>query len=437
MISQAWQEKFIGAARPQPSGRVAQMVGSHIEIEGVDAAVGEAVEIELEGVNLMAEVVALRGQRLICMPLGSTAGVRFGAKASSLRRPPALIVGPDLLGRVVNANGDPIDGKGQITPVDMVSVRNSAPPPMTRSPIASPLGLGIRVIDSMTPCGVGQRIGVFAGSGVGKSTLLSMMVRGTEAEVRVIALIGERGREVLEFIDRDLGEEGMRSSVVVVATSDEPALMRIRAAFAATRIAEWFREQGKSVLLVMDSLTRLAMAQREVGLLSGEPPAQRGYPPSVFSQMAQILERAGNSDVGSITGIYSVLVDGDDMNDPIADAARSILDGHIVLSRDIASSGVYPAVDVLSSVSRLESAILESSQRKLLADIRGVLAHVRNARDLIDIGAYKRGGNPKLDRAIDLEPKITSVFLQDQSQITSPKEAWNALFEIFCDGEEF
>ena len=427
MISQSLQDRILGAARPASTGRVSQLIGSHLEVEGVDAAVGEAIEVEGDESRLLAEVVALRDRRLLCMPLGSTAGIRFGARASTLNRPPSIGVGHGLLGRVVDANANPIDNKGPIASEDLVNLKASAPSPMERNPIERPLGLGINVVDTMTPCGVGQRIGVFAGSGVGKSTLLSMMVRGTEAEIRVIALVGERGREVLEFIDRDLGPEGMKSSVVVVATSDEPALMRIRAAFTATRIAEWFRDQNRSVLLVMDSLTRLAMAQREVGLSSGEPPAQRGYPPSVFSQMAQILERAGNSNTGSITGIYSVLVDGDDMSDPIADAARSILDGHIVLARDIASSGIYPAVDVLSSVSRLESSILTTDQRRLLIDVRQVLSAVKNARDLIDIGAYKKGGNPKLDRSIELEPRITSVFIQDQAHISSPDEAWKNL----------
>lgn len=404
------------------------MVGLHLEVEGVDAAIGEAIEVDLGGgKRIRAEVVALSDGRQICMPYGELTGVRYGAAASAMRRPPLLPVGHGLLGRVIDAEGNPIDGKGPIYGEDSVAVTHYPPPAMSRDLIKEQLTLGVRVLDTMVPCGKGQRLGVFAGAGVGKSSLMSMIIRGTTADVKVLALVGERGREVREFIENDLGEEGLKRSVVVVATSDQPPLLRIRAALAATRIAEWFRDRSSDVLLIMDSLTRLAMAQREIGLSSGEPPSARGYPPSVTSLMARLLERAGNSDGGSITGLYSVLVDGDDMNDPVADAARAILDGHITLSRERAQMSRYPAVAVLESISRLETAILGVEQRHLVARTRTLLASLEQARDLLEVGAYRSGSNLLVDQAIETLPALEAVFCQDITERSSLDSAWNSL----------
>lgn len=326
--------------------------------------------------------------------------------------------------------GEPIDGGGRLDDCETVTVDGTPPHPLRRSSVNRQLPLGVRVLDTMTPCGRGQRMGIFAGSGVGKSTLLSMIARGSEAPVSVIALIGERGREVREFIENDLGPEGLARSVVVVATSDQPALVRLRAAFTATRIAEWFRDQGTDVVLMMDSLTRFAMAQREVGLSAGEPPATRGYPPSVFSLLPKLLERAGAGEVGSITGLYTVLVEGDDMNEPIGDAARSILDGHIVLSRKLASAGHYPCVEVLDSVSRVLNAITTVEQRDASTELRRLLAAYREAKDLIEIGAYVPGTNPVVDRAAALAPAIEIFLRQSTDDLTPIDISWAALQQV-------
>lgn len=414
------------AGRPTMSGRVVSAVGLSIEIAGLDLGVGEAVRIVGDEGLIMAEVVALGDGRATCMPISDLRGVRAGCPVQSTGGPLRVPVGRGLLGRVVNALGQPLDGRGGLGNVQLVSSSGIPPAAMERDRIEVPMPLGVRAIDAMIPCGRGQRLGIFAGSGVGKSSLLSMIVKGTTAPVCVLALVGERGREVREFVEGDLGPEGLRRAVVVVATSDEPALVRLRAAFTATRIAEWFRDQGEDVVLCMDSVTRVAMAQREVGLASGEPPATRGYPPSVFGLMPRLLERAGTAPRGSITGLYTVLVDGDDLNDPIADNVRSILDGHIVLSRRLATSGHFPAIDVLESISRAEKAITTRDQRADALTIRGLLAAKRDAKDLIEIGAYVEGSNPQVDRALRQSSDIDAFLRQDLEDLTPAEQtrAW-------------
>jgi flagellum-specific ATP synthase len=334
----------------------------------------------------------------------------------------------------VDALGRPMDGGPAPTDVTLTGIEGTAPPAMRRSRIDTQLGLGVRALDTLVPCGRGQRIGIFAGSGVGKSSLLSMIVRGTQAPVCVLALVGERGREVREFVERDLGPEGLARSVVVVATSDEPALVRLRAASTATRIAEWFRDRGEDVLLAMDSVTRVAMAQREVGLAAGEPPATRGYPPSVFGLLPQLMERAGTAERGSITGLYTVLVEGDDMNDPIADAARSILDGHVVLDRRLATSGHFPSIDVLESISRSVNAITSRDQRADATALRQLLAARRDAKDLVEIGAYVAGSNPLVDRALRQADAIDGFLRQDVEDVTGLPDAWGALHQLAVSG---
>jgi flagellum-specific ATP synthase len=420
--------RLLSAARPQRLGRVSRLVGLRVEVEGVDAAVGEAVRIYPSGGDpIEGEVVSVAGRSLACMPYGDLVGVRFGTAVEALGHPARIEVGTGLMGRVLDGLGRPIDGRPLPSALSEVGLDGDAPHPLDRQLIDRQLPLGVRSIDTLIPCGRGQRLGIFAGSGVGKSTLLSMIARGTEATVSVLALVGERGREVNEFLTHDLGEEGLARSVVVVATSDEPALVRIRAAFTATRIAEWFRDQGHDVVLMMDSLTRFAMAQREVGLSAGEPPATRGYPPSVFSLLARLLERAGCNGTGSITGLYTVLVEADDMNEPIADAARSLLDGHVVLSRRLATSGHFPSVDVLESVSRLESAIVGREHRKAAVELRQLLAAYRDARDLVEIGAYVRGTNPVVDRALVLKDFMDSFLRQDMHEPAPADASWASL----------
>jgi flagellum-specific ATP synthase len=398
----------------------------------VAAAVGEAVRIWRGGGVLDAEVVAVAGAALACMPLGDLAGVRFGDTVEALGRPLPVNVGSGLLGRVLDGLGRPIDDGPPLTESEEVGIDSAPPHPLRRELVDRQLALGVKAIDTLIPCGRGQRLGIFAGSGVGKSSLLSMVARGTDASVSVVALVGERGREVNEFIQRDLGPEGLARSVVIVATSDEPALVRIRAAFTATRIAEWFRDQGQDVVLMMDSLTRFAMAQREVGLSAGEPPATRGYPPSVFTLLPKLLERAGAAERGSITGLYTVLVEGDDMNEPIADASRSILDGHIVLSRRLATANHFPSIEVLESISRVEPAILSGEQRAMTSEIRRMMAAYREAKDLIEIGAYITGSNALVDRAVRQKEQIDEFLCQDIVEITHSAESWNALAEVLA-----
>ncbi|WP_026532251.1 FliI/YscN family ATPase [Arthrobacter sp. H41] len=417
------------AARPQRLGMVSSIVGLGVDIVGLDCAIGDLVTIgEAPGVG--AEVVAASRTGLRCMPFGHLTGVHAGTPVRAHGSPLLVPTGAALLGRVVDGLGRPIDGKGPLTGVTSVPLGNAAPPALQRTRISEPLQLGVRVLDTLTTVGRGQRMGLFAGSGVGKSSLLSMIARGTDAGVSVIALVGERGREVREFIEEDLGAEGLARSIVVVSTSDEPALMRLRAAFVATRIAEAFRDDGADVMLMMDSLTRVAMAQREIGLSVGEPPATRGYPPSTFSLLAQLLERAGTGTRGSVTGMYTVLVDGDDHNEPIADAARSILDGHVVLDRKLAVAGHFPSIDPLASISRVASRVNTPANSASASLLRKVLAARRAAQDLIDVGAYHRGSNPLVDAAMDNEAAINAFLQQRMDELTPFSAAWDHLFRI-------
>lgn len=422
------------AAGPLALGSVSSVRGLTVGVRGVTAAVGEVLMIGSNGAELPAEVVALSGDEAACMPIGSAEGLRLGAPVrptgSCLRVP----VGAGLLGRVVDGLGRPLDGLGPLTGVSTASIHCDAPDPLSRSRIDTPLRLGVRALDAFTPVGRGQRVGIMAGSGVGKSTLLSMIARNTEADVTVIGLIGERGREVREFLENDLGPEGLARSVVVVSTSDQPPVARLRAAFVATRIAESFRDEGADVLLLMDSITRTAYAQREVGLSAGEPPVTRGYPPSVFAMLPRLLERAGCSDRGTITGLYTVLIDGDDIQDPVGDTTRSILDGHVVLDRALATAGHYPAVDVLGSVSRVISSVTDRAQREDVALLRRLIAAHRDAKVLIDIGAYVAGSDPQVDRARALMPRIESFLRQDVEERPSLHDTWDRIHALARDG---
>ncbi|GAA2900182.1 FliI/YscN family ATPase [Microbacterium esteraromaticum] len=416
----------LDAARPERVGRVSRVRGLGVDVRGIDGAVGDLVEL---GDGVDAEVVAAGPDGLSCMPLSPMSGLTLGMPVRSRGGRLRVPIGPGLLGRVLDGMGRPIDGKG---PLDarMADLDHAPPSILGRDRIESPLPLGVRALDTLIAVGRGQRIGLFAGSGVGKSSLLSMITRGTEADATVIALVGERGREVREFLEDDLGPEGLARSVVVVSTSDQPAMARLRAAYTATRIAEGFRDDGAHAIIMMDSLTRVAMAQREIGLSAGEPPATRGYPPSTFSILAGLLERAGTDSGGSLTGIYTVLVDGDDHNEPIADAVRSILDGHVVLDRSLALSGHHPAIDVLASVSRVAGKITSAEQRAMTSTLRAVLAARRSANDLIDIGAYQPGANPRVDAAIAHERAISDFLTQPLDEISSPAEAWDRLQRI-------
>ena len=417
------------AARPQRVGVVASVLGLSVEVSGVDCAIGDLVTIGDE-TPIFAEVIATSRTGLRCMPLGRLAGISAGAPVRAQGAPMLVPTGSGLFGRVIDGLGRPIDGKGPLVVDEYVGVDNESPSAMDRSRIDTPLQLGVRVLDTLTTVGRGQRMGLFAGSGVGKSSLLSMIARGTDAEVSVIALVGERGREVREFLEDDLGEEGLARSIVVVSTSDEPAMMRLRAAFVATRIAESFRDRGAHVMLMMDSLTRVAMAQREIGLSVGEPPATRGYPPSTFSLLAQLLERAGTGSVGSVTGIYTVLVDGDDHNEPIADSARSILDGHVVLDRKLAISGHFPSVDTLGSISRVASRVNTPEHTEVASQLRRVLAARKSAQDLLDIGAYQPGANRLVDAAVEFESDINAFLQQRMTDQSNVVDAWNQLTRL-------
>ena len=379
------------------------------------------------------EVVGFRGKRILLMPLGRMTGIAPGSLLIPTFKPQSVSVGLNLLGRVVGSLGQPIDGKPLASDGEPLPLIAPAPAPLERTRIVEPVATGIRAIDSCITCGKGQRIGILSGSGIGKSKLIGMIARNTSADINVIALIGERGREVREFIEGDLGPDGLARSVVVVATSDEPALMRIKGAYVATTIAEWFREQGADVMLMMDSVTRFAMAQREVGLAVGEPPTTRGYPPSVYALLPQLLERAGTSANGSITGIYAVLVEADDINDPIGDAVRSIVDGHITLSRDLATRNHYPAVDVLESISRCMIDVTPESHQALAGEIRNLLATYRDAEDLVNIGAYVEGSNPQIDRALRLIPHI-NAFLKQGLFDASPYEQIEDLMQASMKG---
>lgn len=420
----------LAAARPERVGTVTTVVGLGAEIEGLNVSVGDLVTLgEPPGVD--AEVVATTRSGARCMPLAPMTGVSAGAPARTRGVPLLVPTGHGLFGRVLDGLGRPIDGKGALTLAGgMVPVHNGTPSAMHRARIDTPLQTGVRVLDTLTTIGRGQRMGLFAGSGVGKSSLLSMVARGTNAEVSVIALVGERGREVREFLEDDLGQEGLSRSIVIVSTSDEPPMMRMRAAFTATRIAESFRERGSDVMLMMDSLTRVAMAQREIGLSVGEPPATRGYPPSTFSVLAQLLERAGTDQSGSITGLYTVLVDGDDHNEPIADAARSILDGHVVLDRKLAVAGHFPSIDALGSISRVASKVNPPERTRMASVLRKVMAARRAAQDLIDVGAYKSGTNRLVDAALAHEGTITAFLQQGMDDQVPETDSWNQLAQL-------
>ncbi len=397
----------------RPYGKVVDVVGLTLRATGPRMTVGDLCHIRRDnGSRIPVEVVGFRGRHILLMPLGDMRGIAPGNLLIPTNRPRMLRVGADFLGRVVDAMGQPIDGKPAPLWEDEVPLLNDPPPPMSRRRILEPIATGIRAIDGCVTCGRGQRMGVFSGSGVGKSKLVGMIARNTSADVTVIALVGERGREVREFIESDLGEDGLARAVVVVATSDEPALRRISAAYAATAVAEWFRAQGADVMLVMDSVTRFAMAQREVGLAIGEPPTTKGYPPSVFSLLPKLLERAGMSEKGSITGFYAVLIEGDDIQDPVGDAVRSILDGHVSLSRDLAGRGHYPPVDVLDSVSRSMNEVTSDTHRELAIRMRQLLAAYRDTEDLINIGAYVAGSNAEVDTVLRLKPSIDAFLRQ-------------------------
>lgn len=394
-------------------GRVTKIVGLTIESNGPTARIGDVCRVySYQGDDCIeAEVVGFKDQRVLLMPYGKLDGIGLGSRVISTNSAFQMPVGEQLIGRVLDAMGNPIDGNGPIRHTLVYPVDREPPKPLSRSRIRDVLPLGIKAIDGLLTVGRGQRMGIFAGSGVGKSTLLGMIARNTVADVNVITLVGERGREVKDFIEKDLGPEGLKKSVLIVATSDQPAMMRLKCAMSGTAIAEYFRDRGHNVLLLMDSLTRFAMAQREIGMAVGEPPISRGYPPSVYSILPRLLERSGTSDRGSITGLYTVLVEGDDMNEPISDTVRGILDGHIVLSRALAAANHYPAIDVLSSVSRVMPDIVSPEHYESAGYVKNLLAVYREAQDLINIGAYKKGSNPEIDEAVAQNGKIKR-FLQ-------------------------
>ncbi len=413
-------------------GRIYQIIGMIMESVGPRVSLGDLCTIrpkngQREG---RAEVVGFRENKILLMPLNDISGYSPGSEVIATNEDLSVGVGEGLLGRILNGLGEPIDDNGLVDFSEKRSIYQMPSNPLKRPPISRSIGTGVKAIDGLITLGQGQRMGIFAGSGVGKSVLLGMISRNTSADVNVIALIGERGREVREFIERDLGEEGLRRSVVVVATSDSSPLVRIKGAFTATTIAEYFRDQGLNVLLMMDSVTRVAMAQREIGLAVGEPPATKGYTPSTFTLLPRLLERAGNFTGGSITGLYTVLVEGDDLNDPVADSARSILDGHIVLSRDLANRGHYPAIDPLQSVSRVMSEVVEEDHLKKAREFLNLLAVYREAEDLINIGAYVKGSNPKIDRAIEKIDELNKFLQQDVNEQNTFDEIVDDLFSI-------
>jgi len=406
----------------QWSGRVSEIVGLLIASDGPATAVGDFCEIRsAQGRTVRAQVVGFRDGKVLLMPLEETGGLQLGDTVIARPEAARVEVGQQLLGRVLDGFGKPMDGGPSIDPEAFYDLYATPPGPLEREHITEPLVTGVRAIDSLLPFGKGQRVGIFGGSGVGKSTLLGAMARQNSADVSVIALIGERNREVREFIEKELTAEGMKRSVVICATSDMPAPLRIRASFVALAVAEYFRDCGKSVLLVMDSVTRLAMAQREIGLAAGEPPGQKGYTPSVFNLLPKIFERAGNFQKGSITGFFTVLVEGDDFNEPICDAVRAILDGHVILSRELGAMGHYPAIDILNSVSRLASKVTTPEQREAARKIREALASYHQSEDLINLGAYASGSNTRLDSAIRLRPNLMQ-FLRQSAEISAPME---------------
>lgn len=413
-------------------GKVTEIVGLIIETDGPNASIGDLCYIynRLDEKPVWAEVVGFKTGKILLMPLGSMEGLMPGALVTNTGAPMKIKVGPQLLGRVLDGLGRPIDNLGAINSQSLYSTQADAINPLNRQLIRTPLSLGIRSIDGFITAGKGQRLGVFAGSGVGKSTTLAMMAKNTNADLNVIALIGERGREVREFIESTLGPEGMKRSIVVVATSEQPSLVKIKAAFVATAMAEYFRDMGKDVLFMLDSVTRIAMAQREVGLAVGEPPATRGYTPSVFALMPKLLERAGSNEHGTITGLYTVLVEGDDFNEPISDTARSILDGHIMLSRDLAHKNHYPAVDILESISRVMKECVSKEHSQAAGKIRRLLAAFKKNEDLISIGAYVQGTDPVTDQAIRMMGQIDSFLCQSVEEKTNFEEMQEQLLGL-------
>ncbi len=415
-------------------GIVEKVVGNTIESHGPNVTMGCVCWMENQGRRVPVEVVGFTDGKVISMPLGKIDGVKQGDILQASGRTASIGMSEQLQGRVLDGLGRPIDDSPLPLVLDRQDLYSEPANPLSRDPIREPLQTGVRVIDGLLTCGLGQRIGIFGGSGVGKSTLLGMIARYTSADINVIALIGERGREVREFIENELGPEGLKRSIIIVSTSDQPALVRLRAAFAATAAAEYFRDRGYNVMLMMDSVTRFAMAQREVGLAAGEPPSSKGYTPSVFSLLPKLLERTGKFSKGSITAFYTVLVEGDDMNDPIADHVRSILDGHIVLDRELASRGHYPCIDVLHSVSRLMSHLVDSNQKSAAYEIRDLMATYKKSEDLINIGAYKRGSNERIDTAIDRADAINGFLKQRAEEPTQLSVTQQQLVQLASSG---
>jgi flagellum-specific ATP synthase len=422
------------AAAPQVHGTVADVVGLAVRVRGIRPGVGDLVTVLASGGPLPAQVVAVhsdeRGGGATCMPLGSLTGVATGDEVVPGGAGPTVPAGPGLLGRVVDALGRPLDGAGPLADVEHVALDAAAPNPLHRRRVDTVLPTGVRALDAFVPLAAGQRVGIMAGSGVGKSTLLGMAVRGTAAPVRVVALVGERGREVREFLEDTLDDAARARTVVVVATGDDPPLLRLSAAFTATRIAEWFRDRAVDVLLVVDSVTRTALAQREVALAAGEPPATRGYPASVFAMLPRLLERAGPGATGSITALYTVLVEGDDLQDPVGDTVRGILDGHVVLDRALATSGHFPSVAVLDSVSRVDRAVLPPQRFALVSAARRLLAAYRDVRELVEVGAYAHGSDPLADRAIALRPELEAFLRQAPGELADVEDGWARLAAI-------
>lgn len=417
-------------------GRVRQVIGLTIESDGPPAQLGEICKIRLSNTkSISTEVVGFKDRKILLMPLGEMDGIAAECKVLSTGKSLLVPVSEQLKGRVLDGLGRPIDGKPPCRYDDFYPILNSPPDPLRRPRIKNPLPLGIKAIDVLLTVGKGQRFGIFSGSGIGKSTLMGMIARFTKAEVNVIALIGERGREVRDFIERDLQEEGLARSVVVVATSDEPPLLRLRGAFVATAIAEYFRDKGYDVMFMMDSITRFARAQREIGLSIGEPPTTRGFTPSVFAVLPKLLERSGTSEKGTITGLYTILVDADDMNEPIADNVRAILDGHVVLSRDLAARNHYPAIDVLQSVSRVMLDIVSPEHDNAARRLKEIVATVRDAQDLLDIGAYVKGSNPRIDYALSMIDEVTEFLKQGIFEKVDYQTAVSCLMKLFVGKE--
>lgn len=411
-------------------GRVVQAVDLMVQSEGPPCSIGDRCDIVANGRRYAGEIVGFRGPVVLSMPLDRPGGIGYGDRIETWGARPTVEVGEQLLGRVLDATGEPMDDLGVCRRRERRPVSVAAPLPLERTPIRRPLGCGIKAIDAFLTCGRGQRMGIFGGSGVGKSTLIGMMTRGTDADITVLALVGERGREVREFLEDAIGEEGRKRSVVVVSTSDQSPLLRIRAALTATAIAEYFCSQGKHVLLVLDSLTRFAMAQREIGLAAGEPPTSRGYTPSCFSMLARLVERAGNFGTGSITGFYTVLMEGDDQQDPLVDAVRSLLDGHIVLDRRLAAQNHYPPISLLDSLSRLMPAVCSPEHRRRIGELRSMLALYTRSEDLVRIGAYQKGSDPNLDRALQVIPQLMAFVRQSSTEKLTLDETIAGLLQL-------